>query len=176
MTTEPKEYLQKMYTDTLQASRFHTFKVLNTLIIALFVLLFMNVLFTTPDNSFSYLTLIIAVVSVLFMFYRLTREKAGIKSMPEDISNIDGDIIREHIDQIRNNQKKLRWQMALFTIPFFLYFMIDLFVSATQTVDKKYLILKIAFFFVLLALYYVLFFKIRASNFESGKSETPTQA
>ncbi len=167
MTSEPKEYLHKMYVETLQASRFHTFKILNTLIIALFVLLFMNVLFTTPDKSYSYISLIVAVVSVLFMFYRLTREKAGMKSLPEDLSNIDGDIIREHIDQIRNNQKKLRWQMALFTIPFFIYFLIDLVVSSTQVVDKKFLILKIAFFFVLLTLYYVLFFKIRATNFES---------
>ena len=57
--------------------------------------------------------------------------------------------------------------MALFTIPFFIYFLIDLVVSSTQVVDKKFLILKIAFFFVLLILYYVLFFKIRANNFES---------
>jgi len=171
MSTEQKEYLQKMYADTLQASRFNTFKILNTLIIALFILLFLNVLFTTPDDTISYISLIVAVVSVMFMFYRLTREKAGMRALPDDVSNVDGDIIREHIDMIRNNQRKLRWQMALFTIPFFIYFLIDLFVSATEEVDKKYLVIKIAFFFVLLILYYFLFFRIRKANFT--KDENP---
>jgi Na+/melibiose symporter-like transporter len=138
MTSEPKEYLHKMYVETLQASRFHTFKILNTLIIALFVLLFMNVLFTTPDKSYSYISLIVAVVSVLFMFYRLTREKAGMKSLPEDLNNIDGDIIREHIDQIRNNQK-IEMANGVIYHSFFIYFLIDLVVSSTQVVDKKFL-------------------------------------
>ena len=175
MSTEPKEYLQKMYSETLQASRFNTFRIFNTLIIALFVLLFMNVLFTTPDNTFSYITLIIAVVSVLFMFYRLTRAKAGVKALPQDVSDIDGEIIRQHIAAIRISQRKLRWQMAVFTIPFFIYFLIDLVVSSTEIVEKKYLIMKIAFFFVLLILYYYLFFKIRDTNFEERNS-TKTQA
>ena len=118
MSTQQNEYLHNIYADTLRASRFNTFKILNALIIALFVLLFLNVLFTPPDNTLSYLLLILAVVSVLFMFYRLTREKAGMKNMPEDISNMDGDIIRESINKIRDNQRKLRWQMGLFTIPF----------------------------------------------------------
>ena len=87
------------------------------------------------------------------------------KNMPEDISNMDGDIIRESINKIRDNQRKLRWQMGLFTIPFFLYFIADIFISSTIEVDKKNLILKIAFFFVLLLLYYFLFFRIRKANF-----------
>ena len=165
MSTQQNEYLHNIYADTLRASRFNTFKILNTLIIALFVLLFLNVLFTPPDNTLSYLLLILAVVSVLFMFYRLTREKAGMKNMPEDISNMDGDIIRESINKIRDNQRKLRWQMGLFTIPFFLYFIADIFISSTIEVDKKNLILKIAFFFVLLLLYYFFFFFIRKANF-----------
>ncbi len=172
MSTEPKEYLEKMYSETLQVSRFNTFRIFNTLIIALFVLLFMNVLFTTPDNTFSYIALIVAVVSVLFMFYRLTRAKAGVRALPQDVSDIDGEIIRQQIDAIRESQRKLRWQMAIFTIPFFVYFLIDLFVSATDEVEKSYLIIKIAFFFVLLTLYYYLFLKIRDTNFvEDNKPE-----
>jgi len=165
MSTQQNDYLHTMYTDTLRASRFNTFKILNTLIIALLVLLFMNVLFTPPDNTISYVLLIIAVASVLFMFYRLTREKAGMRSLPENMTNMDGDIIRESINKIRDNQRKLRWQMALFTVPFFMYFIADLFLSATIEVDKSNLILKIAFFFVLLCLYYALFFRIRKANF-----------
>ena len=165
MSTEQKEYLNRIYADTLRESRFNTFKILNTLILALLVLLFMNVLFTEPNNTLSYLLLILAVVSVLFMFYRLTREKAGMRNMPESMDNMDGDIIRESINKIRDNQKKLRWQMGLFTVPFFLYFIVDLFLSATLEVDKPNLILKIAFFFILLCLYYVLFFRIRKANF-----------
>lgn len=165
MSTDQKEYLNRIYADTLRESRFNTFKILNTLILALLVLLFMNVLFTEPNNTLSYILLIIAVVSVLFMFYRLTREKAGMRNMPENMDNMDGDIIRESINKIRDNQKKLRWQMGLFTVPFFLYFIVDLFLSATLEVDKPNLILKIAFFFILLCLYYALFFRIRKANF-----------
>lgn len=165
MSGEQNEYLHTMYAETLRESRFNTFKILNTLIIALFILLFLNVLFTPPDNTISYILLIVAVVSVLFMFYRLTREKAGMSSLPEDTSSLDGDVVREHINMIREKQRKLRWQMGLFTIPFFVYFIADLIISSTIEVDKRNLILKIAFFFVLLLLYYALFFRIRKANF-----------
>lgn len=163
--SEQKEWLAKMYQETLQESRFNTFKRLNTLIIALFILLFMNLLFTPPNKIINIIFLVLAVVSVLIMFYRLTQERVSMKSLPDDMSHMDGETIRNSIDQIRDQQYRIRWQMGLFIIPFFLYFLIDLAVSATVEVDKLNLVLKILFFFLLLGVYYFMFFRIRKSNF-----------
>lgn len=162
------EWLREMYIDTLQESRFHTFKRLNTIVFILLTLLFLNVLFTRPDNLINLGFLILAVLSALYMLWRLTREKAAFDNFPKDVSNLHGDAIRESIDQIRDKQRKLRLQMALFTIPFLLYFFVDMIVNATMEVDKTSLTFKILFFLILIGVYYTVFFRIRDVNFKQN--------
>lgn len=162
------EWLKQMYVDTLQESRFHTFKRLNTIVFILLTLLFLNVLFTRPDNMVNLIFLVLAVLSALFMLWRLTREKAAFEDFPKDISHLDGESIREGINQIRARQKRLRLQMALFTIPFLLYFFVDMILNATTEVNKTSLTFKILFFLILIGVYYTVFFRIRNVNFKKN--------
>ena len=165
------EWLRQMYLDTLQESRFHTFKRLNTIVFVLLTLLFLNVLFTRPDKLINLIFLVLVVLSALYMLWRLTREKAALANFPSDTTHLDGETIRAGIDKIRDNQRRLRLQMALFTIPFLLYFFIDMIFNSTMEVDKYNLTFKILFFLLLIGIYYTVFFRIREVNFDRDKSK-----
>lgn len=166
------EWLKQMYLDTLEESRLHTFKRLNIIVYILLTLLFLNVLFTPPDKIINVVFLVIAVLFALFMLWRLTREKAAFEAFPKDVTHLDGEVIRDGIDQIREKQRKLRNQMAIFTIPFLIYFLGDMIVNSTVIVDKYNLTLKLVFFLILIGLYYAVFFKISDINFGNKKTKS----
>ena len=166
------EWLRQMYMDTLEESRLHTFKRLNIIMYILLTLLFLNVIFTPPDKISNVIILVVAVLFALYMLWRLTREKAALEAFPKDVTHLDGDVIREGIDQIRDKQRKLRNQMALFSLPFLLYFLLDMIFNSTVVVDKYNLTIKLIFFLILIGVYFIVFFKISDVNFGNKKTKS----
>lgn len=165
MEVNDKDWLVRMYKDTLEESRTNTFKRLNMLCWILMIFLFINILFTPPSNTSNYIIVTITVIFVLAMFWFLMRSKNHLNGMPDDLTHLDGESIRNSINEIRRNQQKLRNTMLILTIPFLLYFTFDLFTSATVNVDKWNLTIKLLFFMVLVGFYYLVFFRIRKTSF-----------